>query len=419
MKIIHTSDWHLGQAFYNYDRSDEHKDMLRQIVEIVGKEQPDALLVSGDIYHTGNPSNAAVEIYNKALLQMHLACPSMQIVVIAGNHDSAARLVVNNALWQHFKVSILGQVARNDDAAHTPLYDANIISIRDGQGDVLGYVAAVPHCYESNFPADDASLQREERLRAYFQGLLDYVGTLNASGKPVVVMAHLAVSGCNMAGHDAIGGMETKELAALGAGYDYLALGHIHSPQDLDARVRYCGSPIPVNFGEMYQHSVSVVEVEHGQEPIVRKHDIANIIPLVDFPTPLPDADAQEDKLDADKRPLSYQDVLQRIEEFEDRLCYMRVVVKQDATFSALAETRIAEIVKGKKVRVCKVQPFAYKTKTSNDVAAPERHLTKDELKNKSPLEIAEMFFRQRGIELTDKQRKMIQSCTNQAQTQP
>ena len=92
MRILHTSDWHLGQNFYGYDRGEEQSDFLRQLADIVHEQQPDALLVSGDIYHTAAPSSTAVGMYVKGMLDIHEACPTMAIIVIAGNHDSASRL---------------------------------------------------------------------------------------------------------------------------------------------------------------------------------------------------------------------------------------------------------------------------------------------------------------------------------------
>ena len=88
MKIIHTADWHIGQNFYNYDRMEEHKYFFAQLNDIVKKEKPDALLISGDIYHTSIPSNSSTKLYTEALIDLHKSCPTMRIYVIAGNHDS-------------------------------------------------------------------------------------------------------------------------------------------------------------------------------------------------------------------------------------------------------------------------------------------------------------------------------------------
>ena len=99
-RFIHTSDWHLGQNFYGYDRSEEQRDFLRQLADIVREQEPDALLVSGDIFHTAAPSSAAVSLYVNAMIDIHEACPGMSIIVIAGNHDSAARLESDSRLWK-------------------------------------------------------------------------------------------------------------------------------------------------------------------------------------------------------------------------------------------------------------------------------------------------------------------------------
>ena len=92
MRIIHTSDWHLGHVLYGYDRSREQRDMLVRIEEIVGKEKPDALVVSGDVYHTGQPSAAVQKMFTEAVMRLHEACPEMEIVITAGNHDKARGL---------------------------------------------------------------------------------------------------------------------------------------------------------------------------------------------------------------------------------------------------------------------------------------------------------------------------------------
>ena len=100
MKILHTSDWHLGQVFYKYDRSAEQHDFLAQLAAIVKREQPDAMVVSGDVYDTGAPSAATVKMFTDGMLAIHKACPAMTIVVTAGNHDSPSRIESEQSLWQ-------------------------------------------------------------------------------------------------------------------------------------------------------------------------------------------------------------------------------------------------------------------------------------------------------------------------------
>lgn len=98
MKIIHTSDWHLGQQLFDYDRSEEQRDFLRQLRNWVAAEQPDALLVSGDVFHYCSPSASAQRLYTDALVALHETCPSMQIIITAGNHDSSSKLEISRNL---------------------------------------------------------------------------------------------------------------------------------------------------------------------------------------------------------------------------------------------------------------------------------------------------------------------------------
>ena len=254
--FIHTSDWHLGQNFYGYDRSEEQHDFLSQLADIVRKHTPDALLVSGDIFHTAAPSNAAFNLYVNAMLDIHKACPTMAIIVIAGNHDSASRLDSDKRLWQLANVHVLGGIAR-DKNGNADL-DQHIIRVGD-----MAIVAAVPFAYPASFPltAGAADISRDQRQQAYFQALLDRTDELNSDGLPVVLMTHLAVNNSDFTGHDRNMTMECVELDTLGNGYDYAALGHIHRPQDVSGRARYCGTPVPVSFDEQCEHSVSIVEI--------------------------------------------------------------------------------------------------------------------------------------------------------------
>ena len=112
MKIIHTSDWHLGQEFYSYDRTEEHEAFLQQLENIVAIEQPDALVISGDIYHNATPSNSVMKLFNDHLDEIRKACPSMQIIIIAGNHDSASRLDIFASAWRHMNVHVIGRIEK-------------------------------------------------------------------------------------------------------------------------------------------------------------------------------------------------------------------------------------------------------------------------------------------------------------------
>ena len=266
MKILHTSDWHLGHALYNYDRSEEQICFLNQLTGIVQEEQPDVMVVSGDIYHYSTPSAATQKMYTDGLLRIHQACPSMTIVVTAGNHDSSSKLEIDSNLWDHFRVKVIGHIERCGSAVN---WEKQIITIPGQDGNPVGYIAAMPHVYPQNFPILSDDTPREERQSRFFQALLDETGKQNTQQLPVVLMAHLSVESSDRTGQDdSAGGMEFISLSTLGKGYDYLALGHIHSfsKGNIDKRgvYAYSGCPEGRGFDECGEKGFVLFDTQGG-----------------------------------------------------------------------------------------------------------------------------------------------------------
>ncbi len=368
-KLIHTSDWHLGQNFYGYDRSEEQRDFLRQLAGIASQQQPDAMLVSGDIFHTAAPSSAAVNMYVDAMLDIHDACPGMAIVVIAGNHDSASRLESDSRLWERAGVRVLGGICRNDEGCAN--LDRHIIQVGD-----KGIVAAVPFAYSAMFPQlPDGDAGRDERREAYFQALLDRTRQVNRHDVPVVLMAHLAVSHSDFTGHDNIMPMECVSIESLGTGYDYAALGHIHRPQWLDDRTRYCGTPLAVSFDEQCEHSVSLVEMDAcGQRPRVTSLPIHNIKPLHTIPA---------------GEPLPLEEALEALARHSDVAnSYIRLNVLVDRFLPHGAVEQAARMVNDRGGRFCEIK----RTATAR-VSGPRQQMSIQELSTRQPVEVAEQYF--------------------------
>lgn len=269
MKIIHTADLHLGQVIYqNYDRCDEHQHFFRQLEQWCQAEQPDALLVSGDVFDIQQPSATVKKAFTEYFVRLHRVCPKMAIVITAGNHDSASRIQADNAVWQLANAYLIGTPPAFNcldtpdgtpaDAPHRSLWQYQyIVKLASG------YVVALPY-------------MTGERKQA-IQSILDKVAEDNILGLPVVVMAHQAVTGVDVTGHDfEIGKLKTQEASSFGVGFDYLALGHIHKPQTIGHQedcmepvvdyhapvVRYSGSALHVSCDENYPHTVSLVEIE-------------------------------------------------------------------------------------------------------------------------------------------------------------
>lgn len=383
-KIIHTSDWHLGQNFYGYDRSEEQADFLRQLVDIVSQQQPDALLVSGDIFHTAAPSSAAVTLYVNAMLDIHNACPKMAIVVIAGNHDSASRLQCDSRLWELAGVRVLGGIARNSEGLAD--LDRHIIHVKG-----KGIVAAVPFAYPASFPlVNDEHVGSDQRQPVYFQSLLDHVNAQNPAQLPVVLMAHLAVNGSDFTGHE-VGMMECVEVGVLGNGYDYAALGHIHRPQDVVERARYCGTPLAVSFDEQCEHSVSIVEIDaHGSMPRVTTERIENIKPLRTIPT---------------GPPVDFEAALEQLQVLvPDERAYVRLNVLVDRYLPNGAQERAALAVADKQCRFCEIKKTAI-VEASHAVS----QMTMEEFNHKHPIEVAQQFYLEKyQREMTDEEKEMF-----------
>ena len=374
MKILHTSDWHLGHEMYNYRRQDEFDAFFRQLTDIVAAEQPDALLVSGDVYHSSVPTVAAQSMYVESMLALHQACPAMEIIVTAGNHDSASRLEIDRLLWDHFHVHVVGTLERTHEGGDL---DRHIFHIAG-----KGIVAAVPHVFKQNFPA--AENPAADRQTAFFRALLDRVEKVNADGLPVVLMAHLAVAATLDAGEPyTIGGMDYSPLSALGTGFDYAALGHLHRPHQVpidSTAVRYSGSPLAITFNEEYEHSVTIAEIHSGEAPQLRVIPIQPMRPVKTIP----------------QQAVPLDEALEALAALPDNdSSYIRLNVCSADGLPPDCNERAVAAAKGKACRFC--------TFLLVDERLPsDRHqledVTPDELRAMDPMEVARKYLEGKGI---------------------
>ena len=374
MKILHTSDWHLGHTLYNYDRTEEQMAMLLQMVDIVREEKPDVFLLCGDVYHTPQPSASVQTMFTNALVEIHDANPDMTIVITAGNHDSGTKHDIFRTPWKALKVYTIGSVDANNK-------EDLIIEI-PGQG----YVIVVPYVNERNMPD------------GFFQDLLDIVAERNKANLPVLMTAHTTVSGCDFTGHEnaseyVVGGIDSHSLEDMGTGYDYLALGHIHHAQFVRGghhRVRYSGTPIPVSFDENYQHSVSIVELnKHGEEPVVKEIEIQTHRPLVTLPK---DGVA------------TWKDAKDLLEGFPNDIeAYIRLNVEVDNFLPVEANAEALLLTEGKKCRFCVINTHRLK-KDSREAKV----MSVQEFKTEKPIDIAERYAEDIGVEFDDDMKELF-----------
>ena len=156
MKIIHTSDWHIGQTLHQYSREEEHKFFFNQLKDIVLEEHPDALVVSGDIFHSATPTVMSQRLYYHTLVELSRLYEDLQIIIVAGNHDSSSRLEAPRELWKAFNVTVVGSLDFYKESTDEErlAYDTSKIEIpikRDGE--IVGWVLAVPFINPGNYPS--------------------------------------------------------------------------------------------------------------------------------------------------------------------------------------------------------------------------------------------------------------------------
>ena len=374
MKILHTSDWHLGYTLYNYDRTEEQMAMLLQMVNIVKEEQPDVFLLCGDVYHTSQPSAAVQTMFTNALVQIRDANPGMAIVITAGNHDSGSKHDIFRTPWKALKVYTVGCI----DASQK---EELVVEVPG-----KGYVIAVPYVNERNMP------------KGLFQELIDIVEERNADNLPVVMMAHTTVKGCDFAGHDnaseyTVGGIDSYDLDEMGSGYDYLALGHIHHGQFIHSgkhNVRYCGSPIPVSFDEMYKHSVSIVEVaKHGEKPTIKEIEINPHRPLVTLPI---------------EGVATWEDAKDLLKNYPNDIdAYIRLNVEVDDFLPVDANAEAQMICEEKKCKFCVIN-----SRRLNKNRTETRIMSVQEFKAEDPIGIAQRYAQDMEKVFDDDMRKLF-----------
>lgn len=254
LRILHTSDWHLGHKLLNQERREEHQLALDWLLETIQKESVDVLLVAGDIFDTGNPPNYARQLYFDFLVRLR-ATGCRHVVVTGGNHDSPSMLDAPRALLSHLNIHVRG--AATEDPAD------ELVLLRDAAGAPEALVAAVPFLRDRDLRYSQAGETSDERRRKVQEGIRRHyqeVGHLAEalslpSDLPLIAMGHLYAEGAiASAAQDNIytGDRENIQAKEFPSCFHYVALGHIHRAQTVgdSPHVRYSGSLIPLDFSE-------------------------------------------------------------------------------------------------------------------------------------------------------------------------
>lgn len=260
MRLMHLSDLHLGKRLENYSLLEDQRYILAQVLKIIDRECPDAILIAGDVYDRSVPSVEAVALFDRFLTD--LAERKQKVFVISGNHDSPERLSFGGKLMEYSGIHI------------SPVYQGNVVPypISDRYGTVNVYLLPFvkPVHVRRFFP--------EQEIASYTDAIRVAVEQMGIDKtQRNVLVAHQFVTGAVRSESEEItvGGLDNVD-ASVFDGFDYVALGHIHGPQDIEPEwIRYCGTPLKYSFSESGQVK-SVTMVDMGEKGDVK----VRLVPL-------------------------------------------------------------------------------------------------------------------------------------------
>lgn len=271
MKILHTADWHIGQLFFEYDRTFEHLQFLHWLTDTITQKQIDVLLISGDVFDLSNPSAVSVKMFYSFLNEVTKSSPLLQVIVTAGNHDSASRLESPKPLLESSNIHIIGLVDKNETGAID--YSKITIPLKGKNGSVEAWCIAAPFLRMGDYPAISHSTNTyTDGVAMFYKEAFEYAAAQQQNEEAIIAMGHLHAQQAEVNGNDKteraiMGGVESIAASAFHENIAYVALGHIHKAQRIGGKehIRYCGSPLPMSFSEInYKHQVIVFEISKG-----------------------------------------------------------------------------------------------------------------------------------------------------------
>lgn len=398
MKIIHTADWHLGQTFYGHERYREHKVFLDWLCNVISEKEIDLLLIAGDVFDSPNPSAEAQRMFFAFLTRVTTANEGLQVIVTAGNHDSAARLEAPMPMLDVFNTSVSGVVHFVNDEIE---YERMIIPLKNG-----GCCLAVPYLRMHDLPEADSY---SEGVALLYNEL--YKRAKERGYSPIVAMGHLQASGAEVSVGDdmeyaIIGGMEGINAKFANEGIAYTALGHLHRAQRVGGRenVRYSGAPLPMSFAERNNKQSVTMVVLDNEVRNIEKIDFDAPVKLISVPATFEPIEVLVKEL------AELPDG-----ELNESSPYLEVKVLVKGEDASLRQ-QIEDAVEGKAVRLTRIV-------TSTVAAQYEQQgatMTYDEFKRKDPIEIMQEIYKKKckgeemPVHLLDKLNEVIKEVRNE-----
>ncbi len=386
MKFLHTADWHLGQTFFDYDRKMEHHAFLEWLKKQVRKHKADVLLVAGDVFDNSNPSAESQRMYYHFLHDVTTENPDLQTIIIAGNHDSAARLEAPTPLLETMNVTVRGIVKRTPDGEID--FEHLIVPLNKG-----GYCLAVPYLRQGDYPE---SKTYAEGVRAMYEILLDRIEDWS---EPIIAMGHLQATGSEISDNDRaersiIGGLECVSPEAFDDVIVYAALGHLHRGQRVSGRenVRYAGSPLPMSFAEKNKkQGVTLVTVTDKTK--IRRLEFDAPVKLISLP----------------KEPMSLSAVIAEIEQLPDGDVdayspFLEIKVRITEPEPSLRH-KIEQALEGKAVRLARIEATTPQSENADNIISYET------LQKIEPLDMATDIFNRKygGEDMPEAMKELLQ----------
>ena len=393
LKVFHTADWHLGQSFCGFDRDYEHAQFLGWLLEQLPSQQPDALLLAGDVFDSINPSALAQKRFYSFLAQAHALLPKLQIVITAGNHDAAARLEAPSGLLESLAISVVGTVQRKSNGEID--VQRFLIPLLDNSGEVKAIVLAVPFLRPSDVPlVPDAADPYLDGIRELYRRTTETAFAMQAEQFPnaaLIAMGHCHLSGGSESPESErrliVGGAEAVGIDVFDARISYVALGHLHRTQKFDeGRVRYSGSPIPLSFAETgYRHQLLQLTLDNTTLSAVEEVLIPRSTTLLKTPStgalPIDELLLQLEALDLDSSLPP------------DRQPFLEVRVQETGP-DPTRRSRIEQALEKQPVRLASIKVERQAREASDNPT--DKLLNADSLKDIQPLDIFMSAWREK-----------------------
>ncbi|MDR1884621.1 MAG: exonuclease SbcCD subunit D C-terminal domain-containing protein [Prevotella sp.] len=402
MMIIHTADWHIGQHFFDYDRIEEHTMFFEWLKKTIKERQVDVLLVAGDVFDSPNPSAESQRAYYHFLREVTTENPELQIVIIAGNHDSAARLEAPNPLLEKMNITVRGVVKRNTSGEIDFNY---LLAPLKKDGETYAWCMPVPYLRQGDYP--DAE-NYSKGVALMYDALYNELEKIKKPAQAVIVMGHLQATGSEISENDRsertiIGGLESVSPEAFDKkDLVYTALGHLHKAQRVSGRenVRYAGSPLPMSFAEKnYKQGVNLIELENNELKRLERIEFEPPVSLLSLP----------------EEPKPLTEILAEIANLPDGeinskspFLELKILITEP---EPSMRHQIENALRGKAVRLARLASFTPKSERA------AKTITYEELKTIDPLEMAEDVFKNKyGSDMPENMKQLLQNVIKEVE---